>query len=69
MRSFFKAAASHLQLKLPVQNKFFRQLGCLNPLKKEKKSAVMSIKSVTSVLQPEINVTEVVDEWKLSSRQ
>ena len=25
----------------------------------------MSIESVTSVLQPEINVTEVVDEWKL----
>ena len=32
---------------------------------REKKSTVMSIESVTSVLQPEINVTEVVDEWKL----
>ena len=65
MRLFFKAAASHLQLRLPLQNDFLRQLGCLNPLKKEKKSTVMSIESVTSVLQPEINVTEVVDEWKL----
>ena len=36
MRSFFKAAASHLQLRLPLQNDFLRQLGCLNPLKKEK---------------------------------
>ena len=25
----------------------------------------MSVESVTSVLQPEINVAEVVDEWKL----
>ena len=65
MRSFFKAAALHLQLRLPLQNDFLRQLGYLNPLKKEKKSIVMSIKSATSVLQPEINVTEVVDEWKL----
>ena len=65
MRSFFKAAASHLQLRLPLQNDFLRQHGCLNPLKKEKKPTVMSIESVTSVLQPEINVTEVVDEWKL----
>ena len=65
MRSFFKAAASHLQLKLHLQNEFLRQLGWLNPLRKEKKSTVMSIGSVTSVLQPEINVTEVVDEWKL----
>ena len=36
MRSFFEAAASHLQLKLSLQNEFLRQLGCFNPLKKGK---------------------------------
>ena len=65
MRSFFKAAASHLQSKLPLQNELLRQLGCLNPLKKEKKSTLISIQSISSVLQPKVNVTEVVDEWKL----
>ena len=41
MRSFFKVAVSHLQLKLPLKNEFLKQLGCLNPLKKERKSTVI----------------------------
>ena len=65
MQLFFKAAASHLQSKLPLQNELLRQLGCLNPLKKEKKSTLISIQGISSVLQPKINVTEIADEWKV----
>ena len=36
----------------------------LEPSEERKKSTVMSIESVTSLLQPEINLAEVVDEWK-----
>ena len=65
MRSFFKATTSYLQSKLPLDNDFLRQLGCLNPLKREKKSTLVSIQSITSALQPAISVSELVDEWKV----
>ena len=42
MRSFFKVTISQLQVKLPLDNLLLRQLGCLNPLKREKKSTVTS---------------------------
>ena len=60
MRSFF--STSYLQQKLPLSNELLRQLGCLNPKKRDRKSRVASIESITCVLQPKVNVTEVVDE-------
>ena len=60
----FKAAASHLQSKLPLQNELLRQLGCLNPLKKVKKSTLISIQGISSVLQPKINAGIIVDFGK-----
>ena len=65
MRSFFKVTASYLQLKLPLDNALLRQLGCLNPQKREKKSTVLSIQNITNILQPKLSSTEVVDEWKV----
>ena len=65
MRSFFSTATSYLQQKLPLSNELLRQLGCLNPKKRDKKSTVASVESITCVLQPIVNVSEVVDEWKL----
>ena len=65
MRSLFKATASYLKEKLPLGNEFLRQLGCLYPTERHKQSAVLSIHNIASVLQPEINSLEVVDEWKV----
>ena len=42
-----------------------RQLGCTNPLKRKKESTVSSIERLTTVLQPAISTSEVIDEWKL----
>ena len=64
MRSFFSTATSYLQQKLPLSNELLRQLGCLNPKKRDRKSTVASVESITCVLQPKVNVSEVVDEWK-----
>ena len=47
-----------------LSNDLLRQLGCLNPKKRDSKSRVASIESITCVLQPKVNVSEVVDEWK-----
>ena len=35
MRAFWGAAVSHLQAKLPLNNRVLKDLGCLNPLKRE----------------------------------
>ena len=65
MRSFFKVTSFQLQVKLPLDNLLLRQLGCLNPLKREKKSTVTSIQSIAMKLQPKVDPSEVTDEWKL----
>ena len=64
MRSFCKVTSSQLQMKLPLDNLLLRQLGCLNPLKREK-STVTSIQSIAMKLQPKVDTSEVTDEWKL----
>ena len=51
-------------MKLPLDNLLLRQLGCLNPLKREK-STVTSIQSIAMKLQPKVDPSEVTDEWKL----
>ena len=43
----------------------FQQLEYVNPKRREKKSTLLSIQGITKVLQPKVNVTEVVDEWKV----
>ena len=62
LRSFFSTATSYLQQKLPLSNELLRQLGCLNPKKRDRKSTIASIESTTCVLQSKVNVSEVVDE-------
>ena len=57
--------ATELQQKLPPKNELLRQLGCTNPLKRNKESTVSSIERLTTVLQPAISTSEVIDEWKL----
>ena len=63
IRSFMCTTAAELQQKLP--NELLRQLGCTNPLKRKKESTVSSIERLTTVLQPAISTSEVIDEWKL----
>ena len=63
--SFMCTTATELQEKLPLKNELLRQLGCTNPLKRKKESTVSSIERLTTVLQPAISTSEVIDEWKL----
>ena len=60
--SFMCTTATELQQKLPL---VLRQLGCTNPLRRKKESTVSSIERLTTVLQPAISTSEVIDEWKL----
>ena len=53
---------SYLQAKLPLDNQL---LGCLNPVKRTKSSTVSSIESIACTLQPKVDQTQVVDEWKV----
>ena len=66
IRSFMCTTATELQQKLPLKNELLRQLGCTNPLKRKKESTVSSIErlTLTTVLQPAISTSEVIDEWK-----
>ena len=63
--SFMCTTATELQQKLPLKNELLRQLGYTNPLKRKKESTVSSIERLTTVLQPAISTSEVIDEWKL----
>ena len=63
--SFMCTTATELQQKLSLKNELLRQLGCTNPLKRKKESTVSSIERLTTVLQPAISTSEVIDEWKL----
>ena len=63
--SFFSITVAELQSKLPLKNDLLRQLGCLRPLKKSSKSTQSSIEKLSSPLQPKLNISEIVDEWKL----
>jgi hypothetical protein len=65
IRSFFHTTVSQLQQKLPLNCNLLRQLGCVNPTKYKKESTVASIESLTGLLQPKLNVSQVVDEWKI----
>ena len=65
IRSFMCTTATELQQKLPLKNELLRQLGCTNPLKRKKESTVSFIERLTTVLQPAISTSEVIDEWKL----
>ena len=56
---------SYLQAKLPLDNQLLRQLGCLNPVKRTKSSTVSLIESIACTLQPKVDQTQVVDEWKV----
>ena len=65
MHAFFQATTSYLQDKLPLNNQLLKQLQCLNPSRKKEEFTAIAIASLSSVLQPNVNQTEVVDEWKL----
>ena len=64
IRSFFSTAVSYFQEKLPLCNQLLRQLGCMNPAKRKKESTVLSIQHLATTLQPNLNDTDIVDEWK-----
>ena len=46
MCAFWGAAASHLLAKLPHNNRVVKDLGCLNPLKRERKSTTNSVQNL-----------------------
>ena len=68
IHSFMCTTATELQQKLPLKNELLRQLGCTNPLKRKKESTVSSIERLTTVLQPAISTSEVIDESGSSFR-
>ena len=63
--AFFGEAVSHLQTKLPLNNRVLKDLGCLNPLKRERKSTTISIQNLSRKLLPDFDTAAVLDEWKL----
>ena len=65
IRSFFAAVVSHMQSKLPLDNTLLRNLGCLNPTKRDKRTTLISIKNVSSMIQPQLDSSIVQDEWKM----
>ena len=65
IQSFFSIKVAELQSKVPLKNDLLRQLGCLNHLKKNNKSTQSSIEKLSSLLQPKLNISEIVDGWKL----
>ena len=65
IRSFMCTTYTELQQKLPLKNELLQQLGCTNLLKRKKESTVSSIERLTTVLQPAVSTSEVIDEWKL----
>ena len=66
MLTFWGVAVSHLQAKLPLNNRVLKDLGCLNPLKRERKSTTISIQNLSmKLLRPELDTAAVLDEWKL----
>ena len=65
MGAFWEVAVSHLQAKLPLNNRVLKDLGYLNPLKRERKSTTISIQNLSRKLLPEFDTAAVLDEWKL----
>ena len=50
---------------LPLNNRVLKDLGCLNPLKRERKSTTISIQNLLGKLLSEFATAAVLDEWKL----
>ena len=48
-----------------LDNRVLEDLGCLNPLNRERKSTIISIQNLSSKLLPEFDTAAVLDEWKL----
>ena len=44
---------------------WFKELGCINAIKREHKSTHTSIQNLTRKLQPKLDVSSVLDEWKM----
>ena len=65
LHTFWGAAVSHLQAKLPLNNSVLKDLGCLNPLKRERMSTTIYIQNLTRKLLQEFDTAAVLDEWKL----
>ena len=62
MRAFWGAAVSHLQAKLPLSNRVFKDLGCLNLSKRERKFTTISIQKLTRKMLPEFDTAAVLDK-------
>ena len=65
IRAFYMSAITYLQKTLPLGNNLLRALGCLNPNKKAAKSNLASIQTLSRALQPKLDLSLIVDEWKL----
>ena len=51
--------------RLYVGDKLLRDLGCLNHLKRNRRSTDSFIQNLSKKLQPQLDVSSVLDEWKL----
>ena len=65
IRAFFTASISYLQAKLPLENGLLRELCCLNPRRRQRKSTLAYIQAISRKLQPQVDVSHVADEWKM----
>ena len=48
-----------------LNNRVLKDLGCLNPLKRERKSTIISIQNLSRKLLPDFDTAAALDEWKL----
>ena len=48
-----------------LDNRVLEDLGCLNPLNRERKYTIISIQNLSRKLLPEFDTAAVLDEWKL----
>ena len=60
----YVTTVSHLQSRLPLAYKLLRDLGCFIPLKRHQKSTDSSIQNISKELQPQLDVSSVLDECK-----
>ena len=65
IQAFFIATVSHLQTMLPLNNRLLKDLGFLNPSKKQRGSTLASIQNLARKLQPSLDLTCIHDEWKM----
>lgn len=67
IRAFLSTSVDYLPSHLPLQNPLLRGLRCLNAQKRTIESSVNAVQTLARKLKPELDVSQVSDEWKVYS--